>query len=104
MRAAHTGRPPRTAPLALILTFGILAAAVVVADAMVVVSMRGRTARFSSPLHVYPVKQVSPGLCPNAPDRVSGQVATGPVCYTLDKGLSIRRVNDIHVVPVTDGT
>jgi preprotein translocase subunit SecD len=100
---AHTRKPPRSAPLALMLTVGILAAAVVVADAMAVVSMRGRTARLSSPLHIYPVKAVTPGLCPMTTPGINGQGATGPSCYQVDAGLAIRRVNDIHVESTPDG-
>ncbi|MGH3389146.1 MAG: SecDF P1 head subdomain-containing protein [Actinomadura sp.] len=99
---AHA-RPPRTAPLALILTLGVLAAAVVVADAMVVVSMRGRTARFDAPLHIYPVKGTIGGLCPPNTAGINGQSPSGPACFQVDAGLSIRRVNDIHVEPTPDG-
>jgi preprotein translocase subunit SecD len=100
---ADAKKPPRTALLALTLTLGVLAAAVVVADAMVVVSMQGRSAHFSAPLRIYPVNQATPGLCAANVAGINGQGTAGPTCFQVTQGLAIHRVNDIHVEHSPDG-
>ncbi|MBC6457727.1 SecDF P1 head subdomain-containing protein [Actinomadura sp. HBU206391] len=94
---AHTKRPSRTALLALVVSVGIAATAVAVTGALVAAPMRGKMARFSSPLHVYPVTQTTAGQCASGAGGVNGQSASGPACYQVAKGIQIRRVNDIHV-------
>jgi hypothetical protein len=94
---AHAKRPSRTALLALVVSVGITATAVAVTGALVAAPMRGKMARFPSPLHVYPVTQATPGECLSGARGVNGESASGPTCYQVATGIQIHRVNDIHV-------
>jgi hypothetical protein len=96
-------KPSRTALLTLILAIGVGAAAVAATGVLIAAPMSGKMARFPSPLHVYPVTQTTSGQCLTGTAGVNGQSATGPACYQVTKGISIRRVNDIHVQTAANG-
>jgi preprotein translocase subunit SecD len=49
------------------------------------------------------VKGTIGGVCPANTAGINGPSPSGPACYQVDSGLSIRRVNDIHVEPTSDG-
>lgn len=94
----------RSALLALVIVLGLTVAAVTVFSIFVAGSMRERTARFSSPLLIYPVSAVTPGECVAGTKGITGQADNGPYCYEVTDGLAIRRVTDIHTERGSDGT
>jgi preprotein translocase subunit SecD len=53
---------------------------------------------------IYPVTQELPGAqCPPGVQGAMGQSASGPVCYQLSVGITLKRVNDMHVERVNGG-
>ncbi|MBT2210294.1 hypothetical protein [Actinomadura sp. NEAU-AAG7] len=106
-RAAQRARRPtaadraaaqhRSALLVMVLTLGLLIAAVVVTGGMVAASLRTRPVTLASPLHIYPVKMTTPGQCPAGTPGITGQVGAGPTCYWLNRGIAIHKVADLRV-------
>ena len=88
---------PRRAGLAVIITLGVVAAAVALTGTLIASSDDTHPARFKSPLLVYPVTQVTPGQCPAGARGISGPGTQGQTCYRVAEGIVIRRVTDIHV-------
>ncbi|HEX6468704.1 MAG TPA: hypothetical protein VF069_06360 [Streptosporangiaceae bacterium] len=88
---------PRRAALAVIITLGLVAAAVALTGTVVASSGRTHPARFRSPLLVYPVTQANPGQCPAGTAGITGPGQQGQTCYRVAQGIVIRRVTDIHV-------
>jgi hypothetical protein len=88
---------PRRAALAVIITLGVVAAAVALTGTVIASSGRTHPARFRSPLLVYPVTQVNPGQCPAGTAGITGPGTAGQTCYRVTQGIVIRRVTDIHV-------
>lgn len=96
----RTARTPGARPglIAIVIILWVLIAAVAVTGMLIAAFSREHPARFSSPLKIYPVLQQIPGQqCPAGVPGLTGQGPTGPVCYRLTTGITIRRVNDIHV-------
>jgi hypothetical protein len=89
--------PRRRAGLAVIITLGVVAAAVALTGTVVASSRNAHPAKFKSPLLVYPVRQATPGQCPPGTRGITGAGAQGQTCYQVDQGIIIRRVTDIHV-------
>ncbi|GGQ33097.1 hypothetical protein BKA00_004891 [Actinomadura coerulea] len=87
----------RSAMLVMVLTLGLLIAAVAVTGGMIASSMRTRPVTLAAPLHVYPVAQVLPGPCPAGTQGITGQAATGATCYRLTQGIAIHKVADLRV-------
>ncbi|XRQ06418.1 SecDF P1 head subdomain-containing protein [Actinomadura welshii] len=87
----------RSAMLIMVLTLGLLIAAVVVTGALIASSMRTQPVTLASPLHIYPVTQATAGPCPAGTQGITGQSGTGPTCYRLSQGIAIRRVADLRV-------
>ncbi|WP_165495047.1 SecDF P1 head subdomain-containing protein, partial [Actinomadura roseirufa] len=87
----------RSALLIMVMTLGLLIAAVVVTGGMIAASMRTRPVTLAAPLHVYPVAQITPGQCPAGTQGITGQAATGPACYRLTQGIAIHKVADLRV-------
>ncbi|NDU77805.1 hypothetical protein GWI34_35115 [Actinomadura sp. DSM 109109] len=87
----------RSALLVMVLTLGLLIAAVAVTGGLIASSMRTRPVTLAAPLHVYPVAQTLPGQCPTGTQGITGQAATGPACYRLTQGIAIRKVADLRV-------
>ncbi|WP_242906021.1 SecDF P1 head subdomain-containing protein [Actinomadura terrae] len=106
-RAAQRARRPtqadraaaqhRSALLVMVLTLGLLIAAVVVTGGMVAASLRTRPVTLAAPLHIYPVKMTTPGQCPAGTPGITGQVGAGPTCYWLNRGIAIHKVADLRV-------
>ncbi|MFC4913723.1 SecDF P1 head subdomain-containing protein [Actinomadura gamaensis] len=90
-------REHRAALVTMILTLGILIAAVAVTGGLIANSMRDRPVTLAAPLQVFPVTQTSPGQCPAGTQGVTGQTTTGLVCYQLAQGIAIRKVSDLRV-------
>ncbi|MEV4255037.1 hypothetical protein AB0J52_17935 [Spirillospora sp. NPDC049652] len=90
-------REHRAALVTMVLTLGILIAAVAVTGALIAGSMKERPIALASPLQIFPVAQTSPGQCPAGTQGVTGQTTTGLVCYQLTQGMSIRKVTDLRV-------
>ncbi|MEV0667162.1 SecDF P1 head subdomain-containing protein [Actinomadura luteofluorescens] len=87
----------RSALLVMVLTLGLLIAAVAVTGGMIASSMRTRPVALAAPLHIYPVAQVLPGQCPAGTQGITGQSATGVTCYRLTQGIAIHKVADLRV-------
>ncbi|MGI5206451.1 SecDF P1 head subdomain-containing protein [Spirillospora sp. CA-108201] len=87
----------RSALLVMVLTLGLLTAAVAVTGGMIASSMRTRPVSLAAPLHIYPVAQVLPGQCPAGTQGITGQAATGMSCYRLTQGIAIHKVADLRV-------
>jgi hypothetical protein len=88
---------PRRAGLAVIITLGVVAAAVALTGTVIASSGDTHPAKFKSPLLVYPVTQASPGQCPAGTQGITGPGTQGQTCYRVAQGIVIRRVTDIHV-------
>ncbi|MGP4024574.1 SecDF P1 head subdomain-containing protein [Actinomadura sp. 3N407] len=87
----------RSALLVMVLTLGLLIAAVAVTGAMIASSMRTQPVTLASPLHIYPVTQTTPGQCPTGTQGITGQSGSGPTCYRLAQGIAIHKVADLRV-------
>ncbi|OLT20315.1 hypothetical protein BJF79_16420, partial [Actinomadura sp. CNU-125] len=87
----------RSALLVMVLTLGLLIAAVAVTGGLIASSMRTRPVPLADPLHIYPVTQTTPGQCPPGTRGITGQTGGGATCYRLEQGLSIHEVSELHV-------
>ncbi|GGV10875.1 hypothetical protein GCM10010182_33800 [Actinomadura cremea] len=87
----------RSALLVMVLTLGLLIAAVAVTGGLIASSMRTRPVPLADPLHIYPVTQTTPGQCPAGTRGINGQSGGGPACYRLAQGLAIHEVSELHV-------
>ncbi|MEU9016473.1 hypothetical protein [Actinomadura sp. NPDC048394] len=87
----------RSALVIMVLTLGLLIAAVAVTGGMIASSMRTQPVTLAAPLHVYPVTQAMPGQCPAGTPGITGQAATGVTCYRLAQGIAIHKVADLRV-------
>ena len=93
-RHAHT----RPGLIAIVITLFVMIAAIALTGTLIAAFAHEHPAHFSSPLKIYPVSQEIPGQqCPSGVQGLVGQGSTGPVCYQLTAGITIKRVNDIHV-------
>lgn len=94
-------KPPKTTLLAAIIVIGLCSAAVVMTGVLVAVA-RAKETVLSTPLLIYPVTATTPGLCQ------AGQVGlTGPpqpTCYQVSTGLTIRKVGEVKVQKLGDGS
>jgi hypothetical protein len=88
---------PRRAGLAVIITLGVVAAAVALTGTVIAASRNSHPAKFKAPLLVYPVSQSTPGQCPPGTHGVTGPGTAGQTCYQVTQGIAIKRVSDIHV-------
>ncbi|WP_157429870.1 SecDF P1 head subdomain-containing protein [Actinomadura oligospora] len=93
----QAAREHRAALVTMVLTLGILIAAVAVTGGLIANSMRNRPVALASPLQIFPVAQTSPGQCQAGTQGVTGQTTTGLVCYQLTQGMAIRKVTDLRV-------
>ncbi|GAA0222657.1 hypothetical protein GCM10009527_018720 [Actinomadura nitritigenes] len=87
----------RSALVIMVLTLGLLIAAVAVTGGMIASSMRTQPVTLAAPLHVYPVTQAAPGQCPAGTPGITGQSAGGVTCYRLAQGIAIHKVADLRV-------
>ncbi|MFC9971276.1 hypothetical protein ACFVH6_10325 [Spirillospora sp. NPDC127200] len=99
----RAAREHRAALLVMVLTLGLLIAAVAVTGAMIATSRRAQPITLAAPLHVYPVAQVTAGQCPAGTPGITGPSTTGPTCYRLNQGIAIRKVADLRVQRSADG-
>ncbi|MFI0370425.1 SecDF P1 head subdomain-containing protein [Actinomadura sp. 1N219] len=97
MAPAKAADQHRSALLVMVLTLGLLIAAVAVTGGMIASSMRTRPVTLAAPLHIYPVTQVNPGQCPAGTQGITGQSGMGPTCYRLAQGIAIHKVADLRV-------
>jgi hypothetical protein len=93
---ARAAAQHRSALLVMLLTLGLLIAAVAVTGGMIASSMRTRPITLASPLQIYPVTQVMPGQCPVGTQGITGRSAAGPTCYRLVQGIVIYKVADMR--------
>lgn len=103
MRAARRSHA-RPGLIATVIALWVVIAAIALTGTLIVAFSREHPVRFSAPLKIYPVTQEVPGQqCPPGVQGVVGQSATGPVCYQLTNGITIRRVDDMHVERAASG-
>lgn len=94
---AEQDQRPRSAMLAMVITMGVLIAAVAVTGALIATSRQNKPVPLAAPLHIYPVTQVVPGACPGGTQGITGQTTSGQTCYQLSSGIAIRKVADLRV-------
>lgn len=102
----RTARHPHARPglIAIVIILFVMIAAIALTGTLIAAFEHEHPARFSSPLKIYPVAQMIPGAqCPPGVQGIVGQSAAGPVCYQLIPGITIKRVNDIHVERASSG-
>jgi hypothetical protein len=103
MRAA---RRPHARPglIAVVIALWVVIAAIALTGTLIAAFSQEHPVHFSSPVKIYPVTQQIPGAqCPPGVQGVVGQSATGPICYQLTVGITIKRVNDMHVERMKSG-
>jgi hypothetical protein len=97
-RAEETAfREHRSALVVMVITLGLLIAAVAVTGGLIAASMHTRPVALAAPLNVYPISSTLPGQCPAGTQGISSTSATGPTCYQLTPGIAIRKVADLRV-------
>ena len=96
MRAArHPGGRPGL--IAVVIVLWVLIAAIALTGTLIAAFSQQHPARFAAPLKVYPVTQELVGPCPPGTQGVTSQSTACTTCYELTTGITIKRVNDIHV-------
>ncbi|MBO2451385.1 hypothetical protein J4573_30145 [Actinomadura barringtoniae] len=90
-------REHRSALVAMILTLGLLIAAVAVTGGLIAGSMRTRPVTLAAPLNVYPISSTLPGQCQAGTQGISSSSSTGPTCYQLTPGIAIRKVAELKI-------
>ncbi len=103
MRAA---RRPHARPglIAIVIALWVVIAAIALTGTLIVAFSEEHPVRFATPVKIYPVAQEIPGQqCPPGVQGAIGQSPTGPICYQLATGITIKRVNDMHVERVKSG-
>ena len=99
-RHAHA----RPGLIAVVITLFVVIAAIALTGTLIAAFAHEHPANFSSPLKIYPVAQEIPGQqCPPGVQGLIGQGTSGPICYRLVQGITIKRVNDIHVEHAANG-
>ncbi len=93
-------RPPKTTLLAAIIVIGLCSAAVAMTGLLVAAARQSQTA-LAAPLLVYPVTEQTTGACPAGTQGVTGPE---PSCYRVTEGIVIRKVGEIEVLPLRDGS
>jgi hypothetical protein len=102
MRTAR--RNARPGLIAVVIILWVMIATIAITGTLIAAFAKEHPARFSSPLKIYPITQQIPGpQCPPGVRGVVGPGGAGQVCYQLTTGITIRRVNDIHVERATGG-
>jgi hypothetical protein len=89
--------------IAIVVILWLVIAAIALTGTLIVAFSQEHPARFPAPLKIYPVTQQLPGQCPAGAQGIVGQSGIGPVCYELTTGITIKRVNDVHVERAKDG-
>src|SRR4051812_27459178 len=103
MRAA---RRPHARPglIAIVIALWVVIAAIALTGTLIVAFAQEHPVHFSVPLKIYPVTQEIPGQqCPPGIQGAVGQGPSGPTCYQLAVGITIKRVDDLHVERVKSG-
>ena len=103
MRAA---RRPHARPglIAVVIALWVVIAAIALTGTLFAAFSQSHPVHFSTPVKIYPVSQEIPGpQCPPGVQGAMGQGPSGPVCYQLSVGITLKRVNDMHVERVSQG-
>jgi hypothetical protein len=96
MRAARPHARPGL--IAVVIALWVVIAAIALTGTLIAAFSHEHPVHFSAPVKIYPVTQEIPGAqCPAGVQGVVGQSPSGPVCYQLTVGITIKQVNDIHV-------
>ncbi|WP_033323639.1 SecDF P1 head subdomain-containing protein [Actinomadura atramentaria] len=93
----RAAREHRSALVVMVMTLGLLIAAVAVTGGVLASRMREKPITLASPLLVYPVTQTTPGQCPNGTQGITGTAVAGLTCYQLAQGITIRKVTELRV-------
>lgn len=97
MRAA---RRPHARPglIAIVIALWVVIAAIALTGTLIAAFAQEHPVHFADPVKIYPVTQEIPGpQCPPGIQGVIGQSPSGPICYQLTVGITIKRVDDLHV-------
>jgi hypothetical protein len=87
-----------------VIALWVVIAAIALTGTLIAAFSREHPVHFASPVKIFPVTQEIPGpQCPPGVQGVIGQGPSGPVCYQLTVGITIKRVNDMHVERVASG-
>ncbi|MCO5967957.1 SecDF P1 head subdomain-containing protein [Actinoallomurus soli] len=90
--------------IAVIVILWLVIAAIALTGTLIVAFSQEHPTRFAAPLKIFPVTQAIPGQqCPAGVQGMMGQTGIGPVCYELTEGITIKRVNDLHVERAKQG-
>jgi hypothetical protein len=82
----------------------VVIAAIALTGTLIAAFSQEHPVHFSAPVKIYPVTQEIPGQqCPPGVQGAIGNSASGPICYQLTVGITIKRVNDLHVERATSG-
>lgn len=103
MRGArrHHARPGL---IAVVIALWVVIAAIALTGTLFVAFRQEHPADFAAPVKIYPVTQMIPGQqCPPGVQGAIGQSPTGPVCYQVTTGITLKQVDDIHVERATSG-
>lgn len=95
----RTAQRPGARPglIAVVIVLWVLIAAIALTGTLIAAFSQQHPARFAAPLKIYPVTQQLAGPCPPGVQGVAGPSTAGATCYELTTGITIKRVNDIHV-------
>lgn len=95
----RTARQPGARPglITIVIVLWVLIAAIALTGTLIAAFSREHPARFAAPLKIYPVTRELAGPCPPGVRAVSSQTSVGTTCYELTTGITIKRVDDLHV-------
>jgi len=99
-------RRPHARPglIAIVIALWVVIAAIALTGTLFVAFSREHPVHFAAPVKIYPVTQEIPGQqCPPGVQGAMGQGPSGPVCYQVTTGITLKRVNDLHVERATSG-
>jgi hypothetical protein len=99
-------RRPHARPglIAVVIALWVVIAAIALTGTLIAAFSQEHPVHFATPVKIYPVTQELPGpQCPAGVQGAIGQTAAGPVCYQLTTGITIKRVNDLHVERASGG-
>ncbi len=90
-------RRRRTGVLTGVMLLAVLIAAVIAVGVVAAVTNRPVDTKLAAPLLAYPISQTTPGQCLAGTQGVTGNLASGPVCYQVTEGIAIHRVHEITI-------
>jgi hypothetical protein len=87
-----------------VIALWVVIAAIALTGTLIAAFAQEHPVHFDDPVKIYPVTQEIPGpQCPPGIQGVIGQSPSGPICYQLTVGITIKRVDDLHVERMKTG-